>query len=52
MQLCCSKWEKGLDRIFDQAAGDEAAKERKRARDLNVRGCVGEFKAVRRLTER
>ena len=41
-----------MDRIFDQAAVNEAAKERKTARDLNVRGCVGEFEAVRRLTER
>lgn len=54
IELCdaSNEWEKGWEWIFDGVAGKEAAKERKRIKDLDATRCVREFEVMKGRTDR
>lgn len=52
LELCDASggWEKGWAKIFDKAAGKEAAAERRRVVKMDLERCVEDFRAMRRGT--
>ncbi|KAK3427304.1 uncharacterized protein LOC104450311 [Eucalyptus grandis] len=52
LQLCDARrgWEEGWERMFDEVAGEEAARGRERIRGLRWEDCVGEFEALKGRT--
>ncbi|ONK64291.1 uncharacterized protein A4U43_C07F24140 [Asparagus officinalis] len=54
LDLCnaSGEWENGWEEIFDRIAGKDAAKERIEMKELDVKGCVKKFQAMKRRTER
>ncbi|KAF8026257.1 hypothetical protein BT93_F2919 [Corymbia citriodora subsp. variegata] len=52
LQLCDARstWEKGWERMFDEVAGEEVARGRKRIGGLGWEGCVREFEDLKGRT--